>query len=251
MFSVIRKRATYANVVLTLALVFAMTGGAYAAKKYLITSTKQISPKVLKALAGKAGPAGTLGAAGPVGVQGPVGKEGTAGKEGPTGKEGTVGKEGATGKQGLVGKEGPTGKEGPPGPTCNQSGECNLPSGASETGLWSIAGSGLQKSAVAEPLVAISYPLHLTFVPTAKFVTYPESFTAGSVAGCPGTVSEPKAEAGNLCVYAFGGGLKLFGIVQSAPVVDGKSGALLDFEFENEPPATEAAMYGSWAVKAS
>jgi hypothetical protein len=39
MFSKIRKRLTYANVAMTLALVFAMTGGAYAAKHYLITST--------------------------------------------------------------------------------------------------------------------------------------------------------------------------------------------------------------------
>lgn len=32
MFSRIRKRMTYANVVATIALVFAMSGGAYAAK---------------------------------------------------------------------------------------------------------------------------------------------------------------------------------------------------------------------------
>ena len=54
MFSKIRKRFSYTNVVLTIALVFAMSGGAYAAKKYLITSTSQISPKVLKSLQGKA-----------------------------------------------------------------------------------------------------------------------------------------------------------------------------------------------------
>jgi hypothetical protein len=52
MFSTIRKRITYANVALTLTLVFAMSGGAYAAGKYLITSTKQISPKVLASLKG-------------------------------------------------------------------------------------------------------------------------------------------------------------------------------------------------------
>ena len=42
MFERVRRRVSYANVAATLALVFAMTGGAYAAKQYVITSTKQI-----------------------------------------------------------------------------------------------------------------------------------------------------------------------------------------------------------------
>jgi hypothetical protein len=50
MFSRIRRRIAHPNVVVTLALVLAMSGGAYAASRYIITSTKQISPKVLKAL---------------------------------------------------------------------------------------------------------------------------------------------------------------------------------------------------------
>jgi hypothetical protein len=45
-----RRHLTYANVAATLALVFSMSGGALAAKHYLIDSTKQISPKVLKSL---------------------------------------------------------------------------------------------------------------------------------------------------------------------------------------------------------
>jgi cytoskeletal protein RodZ len=45
-----RRRLNYANVTATLALFFAMSGGALAAKHYLINSTKQINPKVLKAL---------------------------------------------------------------------------------------------------------------------------------------------------------------------------------------------------------
>jgi hypothetical protein len=45
-----RRHVTYANVTATLALVFAMSGGALAAKHYLVNSTKQISPKVLGAL---------------------------------------------------------------------------------------------------------------------------------------------------------------------------------------------------------
>src|SRR5438876_8031642 len=50
MFSFARMRLTYANVAATLALVFSMTGGALAAKHYLINSTSQINPKVLKKL---------------------------------------------------------------------------------------------------------------------------------------------------------------------------------------------------------
>src|SRR5207253_9910894 len=83
-----RTHLTYANVTATLALVFAMSGGALAAKHYLINSTKQISPKVLKALKGK------------------TGKAGATGREGPTGKEGSPG---------ATGKEGPRGPEGAPG----------------------------------------------------------------------------------------------------------------------------------------
>jgi hypothetical protein len=74
-----RRRLTYANVVATLALVFSMSGGALAANHYLISSTKQISPKVLKKLKGNRGPTG---------LTGPQGKEGTPGKNGDEGKEG-------------------------------------------------------------------------------------------------------------------------------------------------------------------
>jgi hypothetical protein len=84
---------SYANVAATLALVFSMTGGALAAKHYLINSTKQINPKVLKALKGNNGVTGTAG------------KEGAPGKEGPQGKEG---KEGAPGKEGKEGPRGPS-----------------------------------------------------------------------------------------------------------------------------------------------
>jgi hypothetical protein len=42
MFQGLRRRITPSMLISTLALVFAMTGGAYAAKHYLITSMKQI-----------------------------------------------------------------------------------------------------------------------------------------------------------------------------------------------------------------
>ena len=70
-----RRRLSYANVTATLALVFAMSGGALAANHYLINSTKQINPKVLKKLTGKTGRrTGAAGAAGPTGASGPQGK---------------------------------------------------------------------------------------------------------------------------------------------------------------------------------
>ena len=73
-----RKRLSYANVTATLALVFAMSGGALAANHYLITSTKQINPSVLKKLTGKPGPGGPAGATGPQGPGGAPGAPGSA-----------------------------------------------------------------------------------------------------------------------------------------------------------------------------
>jgi hypothetical protein len=76
-----RRHLSYANVTATLALVFAMSGGALAAKHYLINSLKQISPNVQKALKGNTGPAGEKG---PAGKEGSPGKEGLKGLRGPS-----------------------------------------------------------------------------------------------------------------------------------------------------------------------
>src|SRR5579871_417326 len=80
-----RRHLTYANVAATLALVFAMTGGAIAAKHYLINSTKQINPKVLKKLRGAKGKTGATGPQGKQGAQGTAGAAGAAGGQGPVG----------------------------------------------------------------------------------------------------------------------------------------------------------------------
>ena len=83
-----RRRLSYANVTATLALVFAMSGGALAANHYLINSTKQINPKVLKSLkgsTGKAGANGANGANGATGATGPGGPAGPQGSQGPAG----------------------------------------------------------------------------------------------------------------------------------------------------------------------
>jgi hypothetical protein len=86
-----RRRLSYANVTATLALVFAMSGGALAANHYLITSTKQINPSVLKKLTGKPGPGGPAGATGPAGPAGPTGPAGAAGAQGAQGATGAPG----------------------------------------------------------------------------------------------------------------------------------------------------------------
>jgi hypothetical protein len=80
-----RRHLSYANVVATMALVFAMSGGALAASHYLITKTSQIKPSVLKKLKGNVGHTGVTGATGATGAQGPTGKEGQPGSPGASG----------------------------------------------------------------------------------------------------------------------------------------------------------------------
>jgi hypothetical protein len=87
---------SYANVAATLALLFSMSGGALAAKHYLINSTKQINPKVLKALRG------SKGAAGPAGAKGASGPSGATGAKGETGIPGARGERGAPGANGAT-----------------------------------------------------------------------------------------------------------------------------------------------------
>lgn len=99
MFRRIRARMTYANIAATAALVLAMAGSAAAASHYLITSTKQISPKVLRELR-REGPRGAAGAAGASGTAGTEGRQGPEGKPGPTGDTGPEGKPGPTGEKG-------------------------------------------------------------------------------------------------------------------------------------------------------
>jgi hypothetical protein len=81
----VKSRLTYANVAATLALVLAMSGGALAANHYLINSTKQINPKVLKKLRGARGALGPNGVVGPQGVEGPPGPRGGRGERGEPG----------------------------------------------------------------------------------------------------------------------------------------------------------------------
>lgn len=98
-------------IIALLALLFSLGGSAMAARHYLITTTKQISPKVLKHLRrsaarqasvitggpGAAGAPGAPGAPGPRGPAGPQGPQGPRGEKGPDGDPGPQGPSGASG----------------------------------------------------------------------------------------------------------------------------------------------------------
>jgi hypothetical protein len=172
MFSMIRKRFTYANVALTLALVFAMTGGAYAAKKYLITSTKQIKPSVLVQLKGKNGKNGTNGTNGTNGAQGPAGEKGAAGTNGTIGKDG-VSVASSTEPKGANCKEGGSKFVAANGTTyaCNGSpwtAGGTLPVGASETGQWAWFTKDYKQA--QNTWVPISFEVPLKAGPTPQFI---------------------------------------------------------------------------------
>jgi len=162
MFGSIRRHLSYANVTATVAMVFAMSGGALAASHYLITKTSQIAPKVRTALKGQRG------------VTGPAGSQG---------------------KEGAGGKEGKEGAKGEPGPLLSA-----LPSGKTEKGAYAFASTRFTKEGggAYAPAVETSYPIPLTFEPNTNIIKPKASPTAA----CPGSVENPTATAGNLCIYA-------------------------------------------------
>lgn len=85
-----RRHLSFANVTSLLALMVALGGSAFAAS-YVITSTKQIEPKVLKKLKGRNGTPGPVGPAGAQGTPGARGERGEAGAQGPQGPQGATG----------------------------------------------------------------------------------------------------------------------------------------------------------------
>jgi hypothetical protein len=67
------RKPSPAVAIASVALFFSLAGTGLAASKYLITSTSQIKPSVLKDLKGKEGPAGQQGPAGAAGAAGAAG----------------------------------------------------------------------------------------------------------------------------------------------------------------------------------
>jgi hypothetical protein len=118
-----RRPVTYANVTATLALILALSGGAYAAVKLPAGAVKTrnlaanavISSKVKDgSLRAKDFGSGQLprGAQGPQGPLGPAGLQGPQGPLGPAGPVGPQGPKGPRGEQGLKGDPGSSGRNG-------------------------------------------------------------------------------------------------------------------------------------------
>jgi hypothetical protein len=271
MLSYIRRHASFANLIAVLALVFAMTGGAYAAKKYLITSTSQIKPSVLKQLQGK------TGSRGPAGPQGPPGAAG-AGSQGPKGETGAVGLNGEAGAKGAAGSTGPTGLKGTTGAGATGAtgatgpagvGE-TLASGKTETGTWAASLYGIteQETEISFP---ISFPIPLKEGGEEKAYLFskeqtekeefeePMNFFGEKIkTGCEGTLEKPTAPKGALCIYTENERYESSRLLRiTAPKLIfggyGTAGAYLKFEATSaaspESPAT-IQVRGTWAVTA-
>jgi hypothetical protein len=217
MLNKLRTRFGAPGVLAVVALIFAMTGGAWAAKKYVITSTKQIKPSVLTQL------------------------KGVAGATGPQGPAGASGKDGAKGETGATGAPGAPGAPGPAGPTGT-----TLPSGMTETGAWL-----LNVSTGEFPSFAISFPLQLPAALLVSHVLYvdkTQSETENVVPHCPGSVSNPKADSEYLCIYTQALSNNVTPALEGSllPFANGKNGFLGNFE--NTEPTKTSFGAGTWAV---
>jgi len=273
--SMFRRHFNAGTIIAIVALVFAMSGGAYAASKYLITSTKQISPKVLKSLKGANGKNGVAGPAGPAGTAGAKGENGTAGANGKNGEPGasvTVASEGkgANCKEGgaklTVGAGTPTyacngekGAKGEPGEPGETGFTETLPSGKTEKGVWGMSGLPypIIKGLVEVDIAPISFTIPLKEAP--EKVTVIGVGEEGKGGGCPvgSSITKPAAEKGNLCVFVEeASNVSSESIAITSPEKGvtagggeaGPTGALVLAGPETK--GTPMITYGTWAVTA-
>ncbi|HXV06065.1 MAG TPA: hypothetical protein VFP23_09215 [Solirubrobacterales bacterium] len=232
-----------------LALVLATTGAAFAAAGLNSKQKKEVV-KIAKKYAGKPGATGATGPAGPAGANGTNGKNGKEGPQGPEGKEGSPWTAGGT-----------------------------LPSKATETGVWTTPTVLDENNPTRFPLsftLPLAAPLldeeagesdgcnepeatrtlicqvHFILASGEEELRFRGTVTTAAQSVCLGSVEEPKAKPGNLCVYTgpvflnvrFKGFVPPIGV--GAPGA-GQSGADLVLE-GNEAPRLAAG--GSWAVTA-
>jgi hypothetical protein len=236
-----RLRVSPAGVLATVALVFALTGGAYAAGRYVITSTKQIKPSVLKSLKGNAGPAGRAGAPGAAGPAGPTGPTGPAGSQGSEGKQGNEGHEGKQGPEGKPGEKGATGSPWTAGGT--------LPKGSTETGTWF---AGVNAELVGFDSISFSIPLAATLDEEhVHYVTLKQVAEKAAPSQCPGSSTTPAAHEGNLCIYEGELSNPQNGtaeVIVEDPSIAAQGSATAGAALVVVAKEKESTFWGSWAV---
>jgi hypothetical protein len=256
MFNQLRKHLTPSTFIAFLALVFALTGGAFAATggsggggggskvdlagSHTLAATTAKAKPAPKGKAGPRGPAGKNGAAGATGATGPAGATGPGGPQGPQGAAGVKGETGAAGTNGTNGKDGTDGTNGMIGFTKI------LPKGETETGTWATRLTEGEETAL--PLT-FSIPLKHE-LEEAKVQVVGKT---GNGSTCPGTAEAPTAVEGNLCVYEgenFESHVELpsrtskpYGLGIGGA---GTAGALLSATGKGTP----AIAWGTWAVTA-
>jgi len=181
-----------------------------------------------------------------------------------TGPQGLAGSEGKAGSNGNNGGEGKEGKEGKSGFTKT------LPSGEAETGSWAYSSEIIEAGVPLQTAISFSIPLAselsaegVHFVAqSGEEIVYNvgtgKTESKGKSANCPGTVTEPKALKGNLCVYTFEEE-NLTPVSESVPLHPagkgnnkvggtGATGAVLSFESVGSSRRTAA--FGTWVVTA-
>lgn len=216
------KRGIAANgpglTVAVIAMLVALTGGAFAAAGALNSTQKKEVKKIAKAEAKKfatAGPVGPAGAPGAKGDKGDQGAQGIAGKPGTSVGVSEVPIEEAEceGRGGvLVEKEGSpeaielcNGEEGSPWTAGG-----TLPPGATETGSWAFNGTEADAAGGIRVPISFAIPLAQEIVKNAHvhfgIAGSGGAFEAGGACPTEGGNTgpgafEPAALPGNLCVY--------------------------------------------------
>lgn len=136
-----------------------------------------------------------------------------------------------------------------------------LPSGKTLSGQWNVGGYATNADQIFR--TSVSYALPLAESPTTHYIR-----PGGSLpAGCLGTVEEPGAEPGNLCVFATqeGNSLQEVLVYHFPTICDWSNstcsrtnanaegpGSLYGFGIQGlaESAATEMEAFGTWAVTA-
>ena len=164
----LRSNVTYANVVATLALFLAVAGGSAFAATQLLPKNS-VGPGQLR--------------------KGAV----TPAKLAKSTRQALVGPAGARGPEGPGGPQGPAGAAGPAGPVGG-----SLPGGVTLRG--SVAAGQLDSEKFQNHVIRSSISFGGYLLPARPVVNIVGPGQPAPAA-CPGSPSEPQAQAGNLCIY--------------------------------------------------